>query len=270
MENQENRASPSDPLQHIAGLIKNALPQTFGRALSNEAEETGEYACPICRDAHYVHPLKEDGKTNYSRVVPCQCVRDRLEREKLQRMLRMCELPPGTEHMTFENFQVEPSLEEAYDSAVKLAEESADCNWLTLMSGSDRGKTHLLVAMCRRWLARGKPARYAYVLILLDELRRGFREEGDYSYEAYWKFFLNVPLLALDDLGTEHRTNWVQERLDTLIDYRLMNGLALVITTNLGMDELPFRIASRLQRRGKVVIIDAPEYRKEEGKDEHQ
>jgi len=175
-------------------------------------------------------------------------------------MLNDCELPEASEHMTFENFHVHPGLEEAYQAALAIAEETAEFNWLTLNSDSDRGKTHLLIAVCRHRLRQEKPARYAYVPLLLDELRRGFREGGDLSYEARFDFFLNVPLLALDDLGTEHRTPWVQERIDTILDYRLMHGLALVVTTNLPIDELPFRIASRLQRKGRVVVIDAPAY----------
>ena len=197
---------------------------------------------------------------DYAQVVPCQCVRARLEAEKTARLLAHCELPVNTIHMTLEVFKVGDGLKEAYDAACSLAEDEAAENWVTLMSPVDRGKTHLAIAVCRRWLRRGVPARYAYVPVLLDELRRGFREGGDRSYESRWELFKEVPLLVLDDLGTENRTAWVQERLDTIIDYRLMHGKALVVTTNLTMDELPFRIASRLQRHGRVVVIDAPEY----------
>lgn len=225
--------------------------------VSNEAREE---VCPICRGVGFVHPRCEDGKVDYSRVIPCQCVRAKLEGEKRKRMLRKCELSLKAQSWTFENFEVLPGLEEAYAAALEMAEEKADSNWLTLMSSTDRGKTHLLAAICHRWLDKGKPARYAYVPLLFEELRRGFGVEGDRSYEARWDFFLNVPLLALDDLGTENRTPWVQERLDTVIDSRLMSGLALVVTTNLPMEDLPFRIRSRLSREGRVVYIAAPEY----------
>jgi len=232
--------------------------------LSDEAGEGEQYTCRICRDAHFVHPLKGDGKPDYSTVVPCKCVREQIERERMQRLLRYYELPTGTAHMTFENFKVSPKLQEAYDLAVQVAEDTGKVTWLTLMSGADRGKTHLAVAICRRWLHRGKPARYAYVPLLFEELRRGFQEEGDRSYEARFDRFLNVPLLVLDDLGAEYRTGWVHEKLDTIIDYRLMQALPLVVTTNTPMDELPFRIASRLRRspNSRVVVIDAPEFRK--------
>lgn len=271
MENQRDEAqnrSDGGKLELVGDVIKRLLMKNTSPAshlptgqTSDEAEdEARKKACPICKGAQFVHPHRDDGKVDYSRVVPCQCVRAKLEEEKRKRMLRMCELSPKAQSWTFENFEVLPGLEEAYEAALELAEEKADSNWLTLMGSTDRGKTHLLAAICHRWLDRGKPARYVYVPLLFEELRRGFRGEGDTSYEARWDFFLNVPLLALDDLGTENRTPWVQERLDTIIDSRLTSGLALVVTTNLPMEDLPFRIRSRLSREGRVVYIAAPEY----------
>ena len=234
---------------------------TPGKSTSHPSESDPDpYECSICQDAHFVHPLLANGKPDYSQVVPCVCSMERRRREKLQAMLRMCELPPNTEHMTFESFVVRPSLEEAYAAALALAEGRSTSNWLTFSCDVNRGKTHLLIATCRRHLAQEKPARYAYVPTLLDELRSGYRHEGNLSYENRFDFFKNVPFLALDDLGTEHRTEWVQERLDTIVDYRLMHGLALIVNTNLPIEKLNFRIANRLRRNGKVIFIDAPEF----------
>ena len=247
-------------MQHISEGLKSLQPKDTGRALSDEPGE-GEVTCLICRDFHFVHPLGENGKVDYSTVVPCECVREQLERERVRNLLRYCELPIGTEHMTFENFKVTTALQEAYDLALQLA-EGGEVTWLTLMAGTKRGKTHLAIAICRRWLERGMPAKYAYVPLLFEELRRGFREEGDMSYEARFDRFLNIPLLVLDDLGTENETPWVQEKLDIIVDYRLVHGLPLVVTTNTPMDELPFRITGRLDRlpSSRIVFIDAPEF----------
>ena len=252
----------SNNLEHISKAIKSLRPKDTCRALSDELGEGEQYGCSLCRDAHFVHPLREDGEPDYANVVPCQCMREQIERERARNLMRYCELPVGTTHMTFKNFKVTPELQEAYDLALQLAEESVEVTWLTLMAGTKRGKTHLAIAICRRWLERGMPAKYAYVPLLFEELRRGFRGEGDESYEARFDRFLNIPLLVLDDLGAEHRTPWVQEKLDMIIDYRLIQGLPLVVTTNTPMDELPFRITGRLDRlpSSRVVYISAPEF----------
>jgi len=266
MENQRNNNQPGGKLELVGDVIRSLPLKSTSEVFHEPAGQKSELGsgddniCPICKDARFVHPREGDDKPDYSRTVLCRCVRAKWEESKQQRLLNMCDLPKKALKWTFETFEILPGLEEAYEAAMEMAEERADSNWLTLMGGTDRGKTHLLAAICHHWLDRGKPACYAYVPVLFDELRRGFRGEGELSYDARWEFFLSVALLALDDLGTENKTNWVQERLDTLIDYRLTRGLALVVTTNLPMEDLPFRIRSRLSREGRVVYIAAPEY----------
>uniref|UniRef100_A0A6M3KJR6 Putative IstB domain protein ATP-binding protein n=2 Tax=viral metagenome TaxID=1070528 RepID=A0A6M3KJR6_9ZZZZ len=178
-------------------------------------------------------------------------------------MMKRCQLPERSHEWTFDTFSPgeDKDLKKALDAALQLANEDGKVKWLTMLGDWDRGKTHLLVAICRQWLARGRPARYAYVPLLLKELRRSFDVEGE--YDRLFDFFCKVPLLALDDLGVEKRTPWVMEELDTIVDYRCANALPLVVTSNLTMDELPIRIASRLQRESwcRVIEINAPEHR---------
>jgi len=183
------------------------------------------------------------------------------EQIRRERYIRLCSLPSGTDDMTFKNFKEYPDIHEAITSAQNIA--TGKLKWLALLGGVDLGKTHLAVAICREWLSRGLPARYAYVPILLDELRRGFSNTGELSYDSQFKFFCTVELLVLDDLGTESATPWVQEKLDTIVDYRMVHNLPLVVTSNLAINELPIRIASRLQRahKGKVVVMGGQEYR---------
>jgi DNA replication protein DnaC len=215
------------------------------------------YNCTICKDAGMVHPRLDNGRIDYSRVVPCLCVQDDLSRAKRKRLFTWCELPAASEGMTLDTFRVSPATREAYEAACAVA--TGNLSWLALMSGVNRGKTHLAVGICRRWLELDMPARYAYVPLLLDEIRRGY-QNGAGDYERRFDLFLNVPLLVLDDLGVEYGTPWVQEKLDTIIDYRLMHDLALVVTTNLSLPELPERIASRLNRKGRIVTMTGPEY----------
>jgi DNA replication protein DnaC len=122
------------------------------------------------------------------------------------------------------------------------------------------------MAVCHRWLARNKPAKYVYVPLLLEELRAGFKEGADAFSSALSRYntFLNVPLLFMDDLGTENDTPWAQEHLDTIINYRLIHKLPLIITTNLPLSDpkISFRIAHRLERGGKIIYIKAPKFEK--------
>lgn len=221
------------------------------------------YRCEKCQDAGVLYALNEDGSVNYSQTIECECRKEENRRIRQLQLIRMCELPAGTENYTFENFKQRRGLEVALRLSKKLAGGDDSLKWLTLMGGVDCGKTHLAIAICRSWLARGIAAKYAYVPLLLDELRRGYRLQGEDAFDYRFQVYLNVPLLVLDDLGAENVTSWATEKLDSIIDFRAMHGLALVVTTNLLMDELPPRIASRLMRVtfGKVLYINAKEYR---------
>jgi DNA replication protein DnaC len=223
--------------------------------------------CQICGGGGFVYPIGENGKPDYSRVVTCACRREEVERKKAAALVQMCKLPDRAPAWSFVNFQVTRELEEAYEAAIDLADEKGNVKWLTLLGDWDRGKSHLLFAICNRWLGRGRPARYAYVPLLLKELKKGFEEKG--GYDRMFDFFCKVPLLALDDLGVEKQTPWVMEELDTIINYRYVNGLPLVVTSNLTLADLSPRIASRLQRESWCRVIDIGGKEHRLGRDSH-
>jgi DNA replication protein DnaC len=56
----------------------------------------------------------------------------------------------------------------------------------------------------------------------------------------------NVPLLILDDLGSQTGTPWAEEKLFQLLNYRYNACLPTVITTSLTVTAMDARLASRL------------------------
>ncbi len=223
-----------------------------------------EYACTACRDGGFVHQKHLSGATNYGvPVVPCDCQLFRIEQQRKARLMEFCELPAGTESLTFENFNQIPGTEEAYAAALDLARGGAKALlWLTLVAPPDRGKTHLAIAACRQRVDQTEPALYRFVPDLLRELRKGY---DNHEYDERFERYCEVPLLVLDDLGAENQTPWVQEQIDSIIDHRYVRRLPLIITTNLRADQLAPRVRSRIQRAtwGKVVTVTSGEYRLE-------
>lgn len=250
-------------MEPIKDILLRVNSKGNGTKINRSAE--AEDVCPICRGAGVVHPVDESGKPLYNQTIPCECSRERVLKERYAQMFNHCQLPAATGSWTFETFDTSGPLQEAYDLALQLAEERGDIKWLTLVGPVDTGKSHLAVAICRRWLARGKPARYSLVPLMLEELRAAYNREGD--YDRRMNLLLTVPLLVLDDLGTQKPTEWAVEKLMQIVDYRYVNGLHMVVTTNRSLDNLPgdteHRIGSRLLRAdfAQVVSIDAPEYR---------
>ncbi len=178
-------------------------------------------------------------------------------------LLKLCALPPFAQNMTFEKFVAYPLIKLAYDKALEMANKAGELCWLALLGNNGNGKTHLAISICRAWIEKGIAAKYTFVSLLLDELREGYKSnEKENSYDEKFRMYCDIPLLLLDDYGAESKTAWVQEKLDALIDYRLMNNKSLIVTSNLSLDEMPNRIRSRIMRHPKSVIvgIEAGEY----------
>jgi len=217
------------------------------------------YKCSICNDTEFVHPVI-DGKPDYTKVVSCQCVRAEKDKKKQDALVSYCEIPEKGQQMTFDNFTICTGNRYAFDICLAIAKGESEYNFITLLGKTTRGKTHLAMAICNYRLKEKQPAKYTYVPLLLEELKAGFKKDGDDSYLSRYNVLLNVPLLLLDDLGVENATPWAQEKLDTLVDYRLMHKLTTVVTTNLQLNEVSFRIRARLKRDGKIVPITGDEF----------
>jgi DNA replication protein DnaC len=88
-------------------------------------------------------------------------------------------------------------------------------------------------------------------------------DSEDTTFEQRFNEIRNASLLVLDDFGTQNATAWAQEKLFQIINYRYINKLPLVVTTNLALDEIDARIRSRLTdpQLVSIVRINAPDYR---------
>jgi len=236
------------------------------------------FECDLCLDAGMLYPLV-DGKVDYSTVIRCGCKKEEDEKKRQAQFLRLCNLPSRTDHKTFENFRTygELILKEALRYVEELACGSEDVIFLTLLGESDKGKSHLGIAACRRRLERGEAACYVNVPAMLQDLRDGYDKDTAYSYSGRLALYKKVSLLVLDDLGTEKVSEWGAEQIQTVIDARYDNALHTIITTNRPLDDLfkfeenrrdswremaNMRVLSRLERESwcKVIVLDCAEH----------
>jgi DNA replication protein DnaC len=210
------------------------------------------------------------GHPNFGRLEICVCrQRDVSEhvREHLYSLSHLEEL----KELTFESFHPRGqiglgdkqanSLEVAFNQANHYARNLN--GWLLLQGGYGCGKTHLAAAIANFAVEMGVPTLFLTVPDLLDMLRFSYDSE-DTTFENRFNEIRNASLLILDDFGTQNATGWAQEKLFQIINYRYINKLSLVITTNLSLDDVEARFRSRLSDRELVtdVRISAPDYRR--------
>jgi DNA replication protein DnaC len=70
----------------------------------------------------------------------------------------------------------------------------------------------------------------------------------------------DIPLLILDDLGAQGSTQWAEEKLFQVINYRYVNSLATVVTTNLSITQMDDRLQNRMTDplHSQVINLGAP------------
>ena len=260
-------------------MAKSKIDETLKKIATNTSKANtpttsstnlGDPNCPFCGGQGYLRADVPVGHPNFGRLEICVCrQRDVSQqvRERLYSLSRLDEL----KGLTFDTFQPRgqkglgemqaTSLEMAFNQAHHFA--SSLNGWLLLRGGYGTGKTHLAAAIANFAVDMGVPTLFLTVPDLLDMLRFSYDSE-DTTFEERFNEIRTASLLVLDDFGTQNATGWAQEKLFQILNYRYINKLALVITTNLALDEIEARIRSRLADPELVtdVRINAPDYRR--------
>lgn len=120
---------------------------------------------------------------------------------------------------------------------------------LLFVGGTGLGKTFLSACIARTVADRGYSVAYETAVHLFGNLEQArFNPTEDSRREA--EKYTSCDLLILDDLGTEMPGQFVTSALYSLLNDRILGGKAMVISTNLNVEEMSRRyspqIASRL------------------------
>ncbi|WP_018386407.1 ATP-binding protein [Wenjunlia vitaminophila] len=137
---------------------------------------------------------------------------------------------------------------------------------LVLTGPIGTGKTHQAYGALRR-IAEAGPRRFEMIATTAPDmyglLRPGGSERGS-EYEL--RRLARIPLLLLDDLGTEKLSEWTEEATYRLINERYNQCRPVIITTNLLVTELAAqlgdRLASRLAQAATIVTLAGPDLRR--------
>ncbi|HEY6073165.1 MAG TPA: ATP-binding protein, partial [Anaerolineales bacterium] len=230
----------------------------------------GDPNCPFCGGVGYLRLDVPVGDPRFGRLELCTCRQRGVSENVRQRLYAMSHLDE-LGHMTFETFKPRgrkgqgemqaETLERAFNHARLYA---GNLNgWLMLQGGFGSGKTHLAAAIANFAVSMGVPTLFLTVPDLLDMMRFAYGSE-DTSFEDRFNEIRNASLLVLDDLGTQNATSWAQEKLFQILNYRYINKLPLVVTTNQTLDEIDPRIRSRLSDPELVsrLQLNVPDYRR--------
>ncbi|MEE9198979.1 MAG: ATP-binding protein [Dehalococcoidia bacterium] len=188
----------------------------------------------------------------FGKAVPCRCALKDWESQKSSRLRQYSNLGPLT-RLTFDTLvpqgrspdpENQRLFKKAFEAAKAYAEEPN--GWLVLVGASGSGKTHLAAAIANSCIERGLRAFFMVVPDLLDHLRATFAPSSDTTYDQLFEQVRNVPLLVLDDLGTQTSSPWAREKLFQILNHRFNAQLPTVVTTNVMLEHLDDNLESRL------------------------
>jgi DNA replication protein DnaC len=200
-------------------------------------------SCPTCGGAGWLRLDVELDDPRFGQIVPCACKAKELEERKMRTLVERSNLK-ALQGRTFSSFFPQENQKLAYSRASEFAERPE--GWLVLLGGVGTGKTHLAAAIGNRRLELAEPAIFLVVPDLLDHLRATFSPAGETPFDELFESVKTAPLLILDDLGTQTTTPWATEKLFQILNYRYMMRLPTVVTTNVPLEELGDRLASRM------------------------
>ena len=203
------------------------------------------YSCPVCSDSGY------DG------IEICDC----LKREIVKNYLESSGLYTLTKNQTFETFSLDyyekddkirmkQNAEILYRFASGFRPGQSDS--FLFLGATGLGKTHLSSAVARTVIEKGYYVVYesAQNLFSAYEMRRfgqsstvGGDEDDDLDR------FLDCDLLIIDDLGAEITNKFTVSCLYNLLNMRMIRHKSVIISTNLGKDELRERYSERVTSR---------------------
>lgn len=214
------------------------------RARLFAADEPIELVCPRCKGAGWTRLDVEPGHQDFGRLIECRC--GLVAAGRAERNLGRSRIPAEYADLDLTTY---PDRRIASDIADWWYELPSA--WLLLVGDLGVGKTGLTIGLVKKALADGRTALFRPMTELLGDIRATYQtRDGSAPDEAaMMRSLKEIDLLALDDVGTERMTGWVQERMFEVLNHRYNERRRTVISTNLGPDELEAHVGDRIMSR---------------------
>lgn len=231
--------------------------------LSEAWTQPTEPRCPECDGVGWFRANVPLDHPDFAKPIPCRCTQARVARKRIAQLRALSHLEVFR-NKTFATLnQFAPGLQVAYQRAQAFVQQPN--SWLTLLGPCGCGKTHLAAAIAHATLDAGVPTVFVVVPDLLDHLRATSNPASEVRYDQLFDTVRSVELLILDDLGTESATPWAREKLYQLVNHRYNHRLATVFTSNVRLEQLDPRVASRMHDpalNACILTIQAQDYRR--------
>lgn len=188
-----------------------------------------------------------DNNANIS-YAPCKIYERIKEAFRALKHRESAGIPKLYKAMTFDNLEVDGNAQ-TVGMAKELASGSRE-KGLYLFGTPGVGKTHIAMAVLQEHLNHGSGLFYT-MPTLANELRTLAKD--DEKLTEIINKIKDADLLVLDDFGAEKWTEYIGERMFSILNDRNANQKLLIITSNLSLDELADKMADQGERLGSRI-----------------
>ncbi|MGI6125785.1 MAG: primosomal protein DnaI [Planifilum sp.] len=215
----------------------------FVQEQENCAKCPGLDRCPNLVQGHAGQLVYSGGYVELS-MQPCDKLRVRMEEERRNRLIRSHYIPRDILSATFETIVLDAGRTEAIRAAIRFCNAFADGRperGLYLYGPFGVGKSRIAGAMTRELVRHNVDSLMVYVPDFMREMRDAIQEG---SLQEKLGRLKKATVLILDDIGAETLTPWTRDEvLGSILQYRVSEGLPVVYTSNLDLDELEDHLA---------------------------
>jgi DNA replication protein DnaC len=183
--------------------------------------------------------------------------------KRIERLFKTSQITEEFRNLTFENFNLlgRPSL---VQDAFNCAEAYLDCfqgirgerqNSIALLGQPGSGKTHLLISIANALLDQGIGVLYFPWVEGLNDLKDDFSKTNEKVEQLK-----EIDVLFIDDLfkGRRTVTDWQLEQLFEIVNYRYLNHLPMLISSEKDIDQIcdiDEGIGSRIYQMSKDFTV---------------
>ena len=197
--------------------------------------ETAE-VCDICQGAGWGSRAVPVGHPDFGQAFPCKCHELDDNSTQVESFRRYSNLGP-LNRISFSQTRADGPLpdtisQQRFSKALSASVQYADepSGWIIFTGPSGSGKTQLAVSIANHCIENGLTTFFIISSELLDHLRSTYAPDNETTYDVLFEQVKNVPLLVLDDLNTQYVSQWAQEKLFQIMNHRINDQLATVIT----------------------------------------
>ena len=258
-----------DPKEAVAAIQRENLELQREKEWILESEDI-DYESPICGAC---------GGTGYIGANMCTCLSELCRQEQKKELTSLS----GNGRESFDSFRLDyyPDTHDVTLGGKPRRLMQFNLNYcrqyanrfgpgadnLLFVGAAGLGKTFLAICIARQVADRGYSVVYETAIrVFSDFEEEKFTAHYSESARGLSKKYLECDLLIIDDLGTEMTTQFTVSALYHIMNTRMMENKATIITSNLGDNEFEQRyspqIASRITGEYQVVKFAGEDIRK--------